>query len=90
MALTFSEKVRMSAGNKSFRLYHVTHDGSTTTIDAGSLGMNYIEAMVITPFTALSAVADYSVLSGTTSGPYVTFANALSSGAIDIIQAWGW
>lgn len=90
MALTFTEQVRESIGRKSFRVYKVTHDGSTTTINASDLGMNYIEAMVITPFTALSAVADYSVLSGTTTGTYVTVANALSSGAIDMVQAWGY
>lgn len=90
MALSFSEKVRMSQGNKSFRVYEVTHDGSATTINASDLGMNYIEYMVLGPVTALSSVADFPILSGTTYGTYVTYSGALSSGAIDVVQAWGY
>lgn len=89
MALSFSEKVRMSAGNKAFRIYEVTSDGSSTTINASDLEMNYIEYAVLTPVTAMSAVADFPYLSGTTSGTYVTII-AQDSANVIAIEAWGW
>jgi hypothetical protein len=89
MALTFSQKLRMSMGNKAFRVYEVTHDGSTTTIEASDLDMNYIDYALVRSITALSSVADFDYLSGTVSGPYVTLANALSASAKCAIEAWG-
>jgi len=89
MALSFSEKVRGTQGNKAFRVYEITHDGSATTVNASDLGMNYIEYAVMGPVTALSSQADFPRLSGTTYGPYVVMV-ALSSGAKDVIQAWGY
>jgi hypothetical protein len=89
MALTFSEKVRMSMGNKAMRVYEVTSDGSVTTINATDLGMNYIEYAVLTPVSAMSSAADYPILSGTTTGVYVTMV-VQDSGNINAIEAWGW
>jgi len=91
MALTFSEKVAFSAGDKKFRLYEITGDGSTTTINATDLGMNYIDWAIMSPQkAALSSVADYNYLSE--SGPSIalTMAGAGSSGATMDLQAWGW
>ena len=89
MANTFSEKVRMSMGNKAFRVYEVTSDTSTT-INATDLGMNYIDYAVMYPKTALSSdAADYPRISGTTTGPYITVV-AQSASAVDVIEAWGW
>lgn len=91
MALTFVEKLRGTTMGKAFRLYEVTHDGSATTIDAANLDLNYIDYAIVNGMTALSAVADYDYLSGVTgASPFVTFANALSSGSICAVQAWGW
>ncbi len=91
MALAFVEKIRGTTMGKAFRIYEVTHDGSATTIDASNLDLNYIDYAIVNGLVALSAVADYDYLSGTTGGaPYVTFANALSSGAVCVVQAWGW
>jgi hypothetical protein len=90
MALTFSEKVRLSDGNKAFRIYEITHDGSATTINASDLEMNFIEYAVMSPVSELSAVADFPWLSGTTTGQFVTMRGALSSAAINAIMAWGW
>jgi hypothetical protein len=91
MALAFVEKLRGTQMGKAFRIYEVTHDGSATTIDASNLDLNYIDYAIVNGLTALSAVADYDYLSGTTGGaPYVTFANALSSSSVCVVQAWGW
>lgn len=89
MALSFSEKVRDRFGSKAYRVYEVTHDGSLTTIDASALDMNYIEYAIALPITALSTVADYPRISGTTSGSFVTMV-AMSSGSVNTIIAYGW
>lgn len=49
MALTFSEKFRMTAGGRAFRMYEVTADGSTVSIDASTLDLTQIEFASITP-----------------------------------------
>lgn len=91
MALTFVEKLRGTQMGKAFRIYEVTHDGSATTIDASNLDLNYIDYAIVNGLTALSSIADYDYLSGTTgASPYVLLANALSSGSICVVQAWGW
>ena len=88
MANTFSEKVRMSMGNKAMRVYEVTSDTSTT-INATDLGMNYIEYAVLTPVSAMSSAADYPILSGVTTGTYVTLV-AQDADNVVAIEAWGW
>ncbi len=88
MALTFSEKVSQRIGRKKYKVYEVTHDGSATTVDASSLGLNYIDYALVRSKTAMSSVADMARLS-TTAGSNVLFGGALSSGAIDIVEAWG-
>lgn len=47
MALTFSQKLRTTVGGKAFRAYEVTCDGSTLSINAADLELNYIESAVI-------------------------------------------
>jgi len=48
MALTFSEKFRAGIGGKAWRVVEVTSDGSTTSINASDLDLNYItEAMIM-------------------------------------------
>lgn len=89
MALTFSEKVRQSDGVKAKRVYEITSDGSVTTINASDLGMNYIEYAVLTPVSAMSSAADYPILSGVTTGIFVTMV-VQDSGNINAIEAWGW
>jgi len=88
MANTFSEKVRMSMGNKAMRVYEVTSDTSTT-INASDIGLNYIEYAVLTPVTAMSSAADYPILSGITTGTYVTIVSQDASNVV-AIEAWGW
>ena len=88
MANTFSKKVRISMGSKAFRVYEVTSDTSTT-INASDLDMNYIEYAVLTPVTAMSSAADYPILSGTTTGQYVTIVSQDASNVV-AIMAWGW
>lgn len=47
MALTLTERLRISLGNKAFRAYEITHDASTTAITAASLDLHYVEAAMI-------------------------------------------
>jgi hypothetical protein len=90
MALAFSEKITLSAGDKAFRVYEVTHDGISTTIQANDLNLTYIEHITPSPRTALSTAADdFPGISGTTTGLYVTI-RACSADAVTALKAWGW
>ena len=91
MALTFTKKVSMSVGDKKFRLYEITADGSTTAINASSLGMNYIDHAIMSPQkAALSAVADYNYLNVSGASIAISMAGAGSADAVMDLQAWGW
>lgn len=64
MALTITERMRMTAGGKAWRTYEVVHDSSTTTtLTAGSMDLDYIEA-IIGYTTNMSFVAIASNLLG--------------------------
>jgi len=44
---TLSEKMRAGMGGKEWRCYEITHTGEATcTVTAGSLGLEYIEAII--------------------------------------------
>jgi hypothetical protein len=90
MALTFSQKIRGKMGNKEFRLYEVTPDGSATTLDASAMDMNYIDYAVVQLIAPMSAVSSWPYLSGTLSGKYVTLANAGDASDKLAVMAWGW
>jgi len=90
MALAFSEKLTISSGDKAFRVYEVTHDGANTTINASDLNLTYIEHATVTPRVALSADGtNMPVISGTTSGHYITILAGLAAD-VSAIKAWGW
>lgn len=90
MALTFTQKVRGKLGNKEFRVYEIQEDGSTTTIDASAIDLNYIDYAVVHLLGVMSAVTSYQYLSGALSGTYVTLANAGDASEKCVIQAWGY
>ena len=90
MALTFSKKIRGNMGDKEFRLYEVTPDGSITTINASEIDLNYIDYAVVQLIAPMSAVASWPYLSGTLSGQYVTLANAGDASDKIAVMAWGW
>jgi hypothetical protein len=46
MALTITQKMRADLGGKAIRNYEIVHDGSTNTVTAASLDMNYIEGIL--------------------------------------------
>jgi len=90
MALSFVEKLTMSSGDKAFRVYEVTHDGSNTTIQASDLNLTYIEHATVTPKVALSSDAtNMPVISGTTTGHFITILAGLADD-VSAITAWGW
>ena len=92
MALTFTKKIQMSSGDKKMSVYEVTHDGSTVAINATDMLMNYIDYAICVPVTIPTSItgAAYAMLSIAGPSTAVSFSDALSSGAIVAVQAWGW
>lgn len=88
MALTFTEKFRDIMGDKVHVIYEVTHDGAVLSMSPTNLGMKYIDYCIAQNKTALSSVADFSYMSDST-GTLLKLATTLSTGSIDIIEAWG-
>lgn len=89
MALSFSEKVNTRIGNRKYKVYEVTHDGSVTTIEASDIGLNYIDYMLCRSNTALSSVADNPRMS-VTAGTFAALGAVASSATVDIIEVWGY
>jgi hypothetical protein len=89
--LTFVQKVFGFDGNKRHTLHEVTHDESTTTIDASDLGMSYIDYALVTPVTLTDTITGdkMHMLSDGGPGKTVTLANALSVGDLFALEAWG-
>ena len=46
MALTISQLKRGAIDGSAFRIYQITHDGSVLSITAGSMDLDYIEAII--------------------------------------------
>jgi len=46
MALTINQLKRGAIDGSAFRIYQITHDGSVTSISAGSMDLDYIEAIM--------------------------------------------
>jgi len=92
MALTFTEKVRSQQGRRKMRVYEVTHDGSVVAINATDIDMNYIDYAVAGDVVIPTSITGDAITRLSIAGPSiaVSFANALSSGALSWVQAWGW
>ena len=94
MALTITEKFRGPIGGKMIANYHITHDGSTLTITAGSLGMHMIEAIMgNNTYTSMQAPASaflgMQYVSIGTGGAWVGWAESDANGKSDITLL-GW
>lgn len=79
MALSFSEKFRAGIGGKAWRVVEVTSDGSTTTINASDLDMNYIEEAIIANNVDLNGSATWdagSIANGAEEAKDVTVTGA--------------
>ncbi len=63
MALTITQKLRESLNGRAFRAYEIVHDGSVTSISAGSMEMTQIEC-IVAHACYLSMDAPASVLMG--------------------------
>lgn len=93
MAITFTEKLRTSMGDKSFRVYQITGDGSTTSITATNLDMNYIDFAMISPAVgdlSSGVYQDHAYLSVDTATTIIGMGAAGTSGAVWNLMAWGW
>lgn len=89
MALTFTKRLEMSVGAKKMSMYDVTHDGSTTSIDASNIGLHYIDHAIIGQNNVGTDVAAWNTGLSANNGAYVTVV-ALSANAITSIWAIGW
>lgn len=91
MALTFSKKIQMSSGDKKMHIYEITDDGSTTTINASDLEMNYIDYALVVPVTIPTSITGAAFPMLTAPGPSTAVTTiSMSSGSTFAIQAWGW
>jgi hypothetical protein len=90
MALTFTSRLRTTLGDKSLRVYEVTHDGSETSMDATDFELHYVDIAIATGHTiVLSAASTVGIDLTTAYGSALAF-TAMSSGAITTILAIGW
>lgn len=46
MAISVTENFRMTAGGRAWRMVALAHDGSVTSVSAGSLDLTYIQVIV--------------------------------------------
>jgi hypothetical protein len=85
-------KIQMSSGDKKMHIYEVTHDASTVAVNATDLEMNYIDYAICVPVTIPTSITGAAFPMLSIAGPSiaVSFSDALSSGAIVAVQAWGW
>jgi len=92
MALGFSKKLQMSSGDKKMCIYEVTHDASVVAMDAASFELNYIDYAICIPCTIPDGIdgASYAMLSIAGPSIAISFSDALSSGSVVAVQAWGW
>jgi hypothetical protein len=90
MALTFTQRLRLSLGGKAFRAYEITHDGSETSIDASDLEMNYVEAAMIGAGTVPLSATSTTYADLTTAQGSALAMTALSSGAVSLLWAIGY
>ena len=84
MALSFTKRLEMSVGNKKMSMYDVTHDGSTTSIDASDIGLHYVDSAI-----AGTVTTTFDAELSTQYGSSLDIV-ALSSGAVSTIWAIGW
>ena len=91
---TLSLKMRAGMGGKEWRCYEITHTGEATcTVTAGSLGLEYIEAIigVNTPFAV--AAAPGSSLAGLTmsiSAQHDALVWVSTSACVQTVTIIGW
>jgi len=74
---------------KAYRVFEVTHDGSTVAIPASALDLSYVEYADVSSITAVGAAADYDTLA-TATGSALALTTAQSTGAKCVLEAWGW
>jgi len=94
MALTLSQLKRGSLDGSAFRIYSITHDGSTTSVSAASMDLDYIEA-VLAHHVNISMQANTSLplamnkISINASNTGVTWSE-VDANAISILTVIGW
>ena len=92
MALTFTDLlggVHIPLGGKAFRAYEVTHDGSETSMDAGSFELSYIDAAIAGPGTQVLSATSTVYADLTTAQGAAIAMSALSSGATTVLWLIG-
>ena len=89
MALSFSVKYRGNLDRKKLRIVDVTHDGSTSSISATSLELNYVDTAFNVGATVPVSAGSTKLADLTTNYGTALAMTALSSGAITTIFALG-
>ncbi len=89
MALTFGTVQRGFFGKKKMRIVDVTHDGSTTAVNASDLGLNYVDIAFNTANTIAVSAGTTALPDLTTNSGTALAMTALSSGSITTIIAIG-
>ena len=96
MALTLTEDFRMTAGGRQFRFITVTHDETTSTFTAASVGLDQFEYFIAgTPYFA-STAADVSAyiaatnVSITGDNDTITFGLPPKPGSTTRLMLIGW
>jgi hypothetical protein len=92
MALTFTKRsvINMDIAGKQFRMYEMTHDGSTATANATDFGLHYIEHAMAGPGTQVLTAASTAYCDLTTSYGSALAFTALSAGATTNLWLVGW
>ncbi len=82
MALTFTErnKIHMDISGKQFRMFEVTHDGSTATAAATSFGLHHVDHAMAGPGTQVLTANSVRYCDLTTSYGATLAFTALSAG----------
>jgi len=94
MALTLSQLKRGSIDGSAFRIYQITHDGSTTEVTAGSMDLTYIEA-ILAHHVNISMQANASVTLGLnnlsiSAGNSGVNWDEVDANAISVLTVIGW
>ena len=96
MALTITERFRMSAGGRQFRFITVEHDEATSDFTAVEVDLSHIEAMIAgAPYVAstpanLSLYLEHTMVSITGNGGTISFTQPPPLGSKTQLILMGW
>jgi len=96
MALTLTEGFKWEAGGRKFKFVQVTHDESTSTFTAASIGFDQIEEIMHSPTKLASCPANTSIaaryanVSITGDSDQITFLEPMKVASVTRLLIMGW